>query len=566
MGWLAECDGDRPRIARLVVHEEVGEGGFGVVYRATETREGRREVALKCLKPGLDTRAILQRFSSEQQALARLRHPNIARFYDSGRSESGHPWFTMEYLPGPPIHEALRDQDWQAKSACFLKICEAVSFAHEAGILHRDLKPANILMTESGEPKVIDFGIARALEAEPGMTCYTADEIAVGTPRYQAPEDKALMDERSDLYALSRTFFEILTTTPSPKGGRLSLPSVEFPRALGRVLSKASDPEPSERYDSVVVFAEDLKRVMAGERVAVTQRRSGRWLCVGVAVLIAALLVWRWTSENQVSTSGATALAEVEKLYSSGNPFRLRFNRDGTRGLAVFRANGRAILFDPQTGREISSVAGRPEGLGDGRFSEEGKRFLVTLSDGHFQWYSASDGRQLSEKLDATPRRSVWLNNILHVTIAGESEPTVLINNTDHHLMAFTEAGVLRWEVPLVREPYSLAVNPAGGFAVVGSGDGRLQIIDLRTQERRVLLAHTQRTYHVAWCSDGKFFGSVSDDGTCHLWDADGDLQWVGHHDGKCREVAFSPDNRLLASSSWDGTARLWDVETGENN
>ncbi len=566
LGWLAEGETDRPRVPGLTVHEEVGEGGFGIVYRATETDGDRREVALKCLKPGLDTRAILQRFAVEQHALAKLRHPHIAQFYAAGRTASGYPWFTMEYLAGPPIHLALRGRDWHHKGTCFLKVCEAITFAHEAGVLHRDLKPTNILTTPGGEPKVIDFGIARALAAEPGMTCYTADEITVGTPHYQAPEDKALMDERSDVFGLARTFVEVLTESPLEEREAPLRDTKGVPNDLVRILTKATAADPSARYPTVAAFSEDLQSVMAGKRIKV-RRRTPWKRAVVMVVIVAALvvsMVWSGRSPDHRLEAREPGLDHVVKLFSSGAPYEVRVNAEATRALALFRENGRAILFEPRTGREISWVAGLPEGLGDGCFSEDGQRFLVTLSDGHFQWYSAADGSALSAKIDGTPRRPVWLNSIRHGTIAGETKPTVLISNTDHHLMAYTEEGALRWEVPLLREPYAKAVDPTHRIVVVGAGDGRLQWIDLQTQDQKVLEGHTSPAFRAVWSSDSQYFATASDDGTCRLWGAEGELQWIGRHGAVCRQVAFGTANKRVASVSWDGTARVWDTTTGE--
>ena len=154
------------------------------------------------------------------------------------------------------------------------------------------------------------------------MTCYTADEIAIGTPHYQAPEDKALMDERSDLFALARTLFAVLTETQPPKVGRLSLRNPKFPRSLDQILGKASHREPDARYDSVEAFSEDLKRVMAGERVATTQPRP--WLpWAGLTCLLIAMLGWYWASTNQAAISEPAPLTEPRKLFSSGAPYKL---------------------------------------------------------------------------------------------------------------------------------------------------------------------------------------------------------------------------------------------------
>ena len=152
---------------RLVEH--IGEGGFGEVYRAEQTEPLRREVALKVIKLGMDTKNVIARFEAERQALARMNHPGIAQVYDAGATESGRPYFVMELVEGVPILEYCDRQRLSINERIdlFRQVCEAVEHAHQKGILHRDLKPTNLLVTEENGkpyPKIIDFGIAKSLE------------------------------------------------------------------------------------------------------------------------------------------------------------------------------------------------------------------------------------------------------------------------------------------------------------------------------------------------------------------------------------------------------------------
>ena len=153
-------------IPGLTILKEIGEGGFGMVYLANRTGAVTHKVAIKILKAGLDTRQILRRFEIEQKALSHLEHPNIARIYDSGETEKGYPYFTMEYIEGFPITEYFSGENLSKMLETFLHVCSGISHAHSKGLIHRDLKPSNILVTLEGVPKVIDFGIAKATDPE----------------------------------------------------------------------------------------------------------------------------------------------------------------------------------------------------------------------------------------------------------------------------------------------------------------------------------------------------------------------------------------------------------------
>ncbi len=200
------------RIGRYEILEVLGEGGMGVVYLAQQHEPIQRQVALKVIKPGMDTRQIIARFQAEQQTLAILDHPHVARVYDGGLTSTGRPYFVMEYVDGVPITDYCDAHRLSIRErlVLFLPVCEAVQHAHQKGIIHRDLKPSNILIAEqNGQaiPKVIDFGVARALSRSPAeQTLTTASGQIIGTPAYMSPEQANInnpdIDIRSDIYAL----------------------------------------------------------------------------------------------------------------------------------------------------------------------------------------------------------------------------------------------------------------------------------------------------------------------------------------------------------------------------
>jgi serine/threonine protein kinase/dienelactone hydrolase len=205
--------------------EHIGEGGFGVVYRAEQTEPLRRRVALKLIRLGLNTREFIARFAVERQALALMEHPNIARVLDAGATEAGRPYLVMEFIAGVPI---TRDADarrlsWRERLELFLQVCGAIQHAHQKGIVHRDLKPSNVLVTRGDDgaavPKLIDFGIAKAIRGPLTKHVHVTQQHAlIGTPAYTSPEQIDSLggdtDPRSDIYSLGALLYELLAGTP----------------------------------------------------------------------------------------------------------------------------------------------------------------------------------------------------------------------------------------------------------------------------------------------------------------------------------------------------------------
>jgi len=366
----------------------IGQGGMGMVYLAEQTQPVHREVALKVLKAGLDTAAVLARFDTERQALALMEHPNIARFYEAGSSGRGRPYFVMEFVDGLPITAACDEHccSIRERLALFAEVCRAIEHAHRKGILHRDIKPSNVLLTECDghlTPKVIDFGIARAATGHlTGHTIVTGFGELLGTPEYMSPEQATFgshaMGPASDTYSLGVLLYELLAgvlpfdptrlresglaeTTriireedaPSPvtrlqQTGFLSAVAQNrhttpetlrhlLSHELTRILNVCLQKDPKLRYPTAAALAEDIDRFLRGEPVLAqgptVLYRTRKWLRryripvtgLAAAAVVAGFALWFWQQPSHPVTPPS-----IQPLTSyTGTELEPSFSPDG---------------------------------------------------------------------------------------------------------------------------------------------------------------------------------------------------------------------------------------------
>jgi|HubBroStandDraft_1064217.scaffolds.fasta_scaffold00898_7 serine/threonine protein kinase/Flp pilus assembly protein TadD len=335
-----ERDGALPStIGRYRILRLLGEGGMGVVYEA-EQEQPRRTVALKVIKSGLGDPKLVRRFEQEALALGRLQHPGIAQIYEAGTAENGfkpQPYFAMEFIRGQALLEYANAQrlDTRQRLELMAKICEAVHHAHQRGIIHRDLKPGNILVDETGQPKILDFGVARATDSDAHVTQQTDLGQLVGTLAYMSPEqvlaDPMDLDTRSDVYALGVILYEILAgrrpyrisqrlheaiqTIREEEPTALRAVSSEYRGDIETIVGKALEKDKARRYSSAAELAADIRRylhdepIMARPASATYQlqkfARRHKALVLGVAAVFVVLIAGIVVSTREAARANA---------------------------------------------------------------------------------------------------------------------------------------------------------------------------------------------------------------------------------------------------------------------
>ncbi len=359
-----ELDRTGQRLGSWQIVRSLGSGGMGDVFEATRADgsfEGR--AAIKLLKRGMDSVAVLQRFAQERQALARLNHPHIAMLLDAGLSEDGRPYFVMEFVDGVPIDDSASTIGLEARLALFLQLAEAVSYAHRNLLVHRDLKPGNVLVTREGNVKLLDFGIAKAIDPSPTLgTSPTLDMPQLFTPNYASPEQVRgePVTTATDIYSLGVLLYQLLTgvrptgrnaTTPAEaarsvleeqptRPSNLTAQQVLNPRwvetrkrlqgDLDNILLKALEKPAERRYASVEALAQDVRNVLSGHpvsaRAASWRYVAGKFLirhqfgsalvAVGLAGLCAltGVALWQANIADQARTAAQRHLDDVQSL------------------------------------------------------------------------------------------------------------------------------------------------------------------------------------------------------------------------------------------------------------
>jgi serine/threonine protein kinase/Tfp pilus assembly protein PilF len=380
--------------------EQIGEGGMGLVFVAEQQQPVRRKVALKVIKPGMDTRQVVARFEAERQALALMDHPNIAKVLDGGTTESGRPYFVMELAKGAPITEYC-DQNHvpiRQRLELFLSVCQAVQHAHQKGIIHRDLKPSNILVEiHDVHPvvKIIDFGIAKATGQKlTEKTIYTSVAQMVGTPLYMSPEQAGLssldVDTRSDVYSLGVVLYELLTGTTPFASETLKQAGYDEMR---RIIREEEPPRPSTR----VTTMEQAALSTIAEKRGLEPRRLNQQLRGELDWIVMKAL----EKDRNRRYDSASALAADVQRYLNDDPvlacppskfYRLgKFVRRHKAGLGVAAVLLLAMLLGGRSGLWwLQKQAGAE---GEARRALEESSYLLEAE----HWYAALSAARRAE-------------------------------------------------------------------------------------------------------------------------------------------------------------------------
>jgi len=554
---------------RLV--EVIGEGGMGVVYLAEEREPIRRQVALKIIKPGTDSRQIIARFEAERQALAMMNHPNIAKVYDAGAIEGTRPYFVMELVRGLPITEYCDQNNLptRARLELFILICQAVQHAHQKGIIHRDIKPSNILvMPQDGQPipKIIDFGIAKATRQP-----FTADTIhtgfgqMIGTPLYMSPEQAEHgsldIDTRSDIYSLGVLLYELLTgTTPFDKQ-RLKRAGFD---ELPRIIREEDPPRPSVR---VTTLDAALGSTISRHR-GVEQRQLRKVIEGDLDWIVMKALEKDRTRRYETSSAFSMDVErylrdEPVEAHAPSTHYRLRkFVRRNRTQVVAATAVALALLFTVVFSAILVAVAFRRERA----LYEQSQRSQQAAERSELQ------ARQMAYASDIMLASRAWRDGDLRqfVDLLQRQRP----RSGQLDLRGFEWRYL--WHLPHVNSyeiedqdgaVYFGCVSADGRRFATTSATGTLCIHDLTTfAVCRSIETGQDEVNGAAFAPDGHTLASVGDDGTVKIWDlSDGhEIRTIAAHPGEAYQAVFTPDGQTLATCGDDPVIRLWDPQSGK--
>jgi WD40 repeat protein/serine/threonine protein kinase len=532
--------------------EQIGEGGMGLVFVAEQQHPVRRKVALKIIKPGMDSQQVIARFEAERQALALMDHQNIAKVFDAGTTASGCPFFVMELVHGIPITEYCdaKQLTLRQRLELFVPVCHALQHAHQKGIIHRDIKPSNILVTmydDKPVPKVIDFGVAKAIEQRlTEKTVYTQFGSLVGTLEYMSPEQAEMnafgVDTRSDVYALGVLLYELLTGTTPLERHRLRETAYAD---IVRLIKEEEPPRPSTRLSSSGAALAGISHQRGSAPGQLTELVRGEldWI---VMRCLEKDRTRRYETANGLARDLQHYLADepVEACPPTAGYKLRKFARKNRKLLATAAAFAALLLLGTAastwqavraTQAETLALTNEQNATANARIAQEKEQEAnqrrVEAQQKH------DEVRALNEQLQRTLYAA-------HMNLAQH---------------AWDVAGIERAEDLLQQHIPKKGETDLRGFEWYYLS--RLCHSDLLT------LKHTSSVRCVAYDPEGKRLAAASGGGPngedVKVWDAQTGKELLSFKGGTQR-IAFSPDGKRLATLSGSGQVKVWDAQTGK--
>jgi eukaryotic-like serine/threonine-protein kinase len=566
VGTIKEGPGTQIGPYKLI--ELLGEGGFGKVYLAEQQSPVRRQVALKILKPGMDTSQVVGRFDSERQALALMNHPHIAQILDGGETATGRPFFVMELVHGIPIttycdehHLSLRE-----RVSLLVPVCLAVQHAHQKGIIHRDLKPANVLVhAQDGKPmpKVIDFGVAKAIGQQlTDHTLLTGLGGLVGTLEYMSPEQAGFnsrdIDTRTDIYSLGILLYELLSGTTPVTRRRITQVG------MSEVLQIIREEEPTKPSTRLLEQTNEIATLSANrgkEPARLIREVHGDLDWIAIKCL---------EKDRTRRYATANGLARDLERYLNDEPVEA-YPPSATYKLRRFARKNRKLILAGATTALVLTVA---------TVLSLWLALWATLAE-----RTASRERVRAEAANDRARRQLYVAHMNLGQVAWEENRLArLVALLDQYEPGGDEPDLRGFEwhywrrqldTPLLtlkghrNRVVSVAYSLDGTRLVSASHDGTVKFWDAETGRETGSLGSLagQRTIilTVAFSPDGKYLASAGSDQTIKVWNAESGLliRALTGHTNWVTQVVFSPDGNTLASASHDGTVKIWDWASG---
>ena len=583
--------GDRVGPYKLL--ERIGEGGMGEVWVADQLEPIKRRVALKLIKPGMDSRSVLGRFEAERQALAVMDHPNIAKVLDAGTTKDGRPYFVMELVKGTPITEFADARKLTPKQRLelFVPVCQAIQHAHMKGIIHRDIKPSNVLVELHDDrmvAKVIDFGVAKAIGQQlTDKTIYTGFGALVGTPTYMAPEQATFnaldVDTRADVYALGVLLYELLAGSPPIEKERLKQAALD---EVLRIVRDEEPPRPSQRLSTSHSKA-SIASVRGSEAAQLSQLMKGEidWIVMKAlekdrtrrydTATALAKDVQRYLNGDAVEACPPTLAYRVRKAY--------RRNRAAVRvagAIALLMLSAVAVsswLAVKATRAEALAEKRRIEAETNAKLADEKSTeaaYALGMSDGHLEVIreQRDEAQRMTYAAQMNLAARAWEDdNVPRARELLESVPKSVadkdIRGFEWHYLSRACNSANQTLDGHSASVECVAFSSDGNLVATGSSDRTVKVWSCKTGKELFTTEEMSSgpVFDVAFSPDGKRVAGCGAN-EMMIWDSTTGKQilTLEGHKHFVTSIVHSEDGHRIATASYDGTVKVWDSATGK--